>query len=282
MIDADKLDRVLFLVSNLLDRIARVEQSRGRADAAEFDESKHPRGPDGRFGVGGPGKASRDRVTEVLAALPTRDPAENWLEAYHYEKYTNDPAEVTISDIPGLKTATWGNSPWTKYRQPSKAFKINRKNESLAYVPIEEIVFQQPSVNKAKLAALAETYDPQPDDIDPNPDTRTNDVPRVAAFPNGQYSSDEHHRLIAAYLRGDKVALVRLRTYAVKDDNSLKLVPTPKTIEAKQKKGPWASEKWGRADSVPKKAYNENILRDPHEDADSQFHESVRAMVLMK
>lgn len=179
---------------------------------AGFDESKVKRDEGGRFSSTNAGKAGREKVAKILADKPNVPEDQRWLSEYATKEYTGSREEVSLKELAdyGVLLANKENSSHLRGFQGQMKYKNSEINE----IPLDKIIFYQPSVNKGKLEHFAEHYNLDPADIHREGQLKKHDAPAVTLYPDGTITSSDHHRLIASMLRGDRTALARVFTVA--------------------------------------------------------------------
>lgn len=175
-----------------------------------FEETKHPR-DHGKF-ASSTGGAASDTVHEKLKNVPRVDADKRRLHVSQVNEYTSDPAEVRIDSLGahGIKMAGADTTPLAGHS--ARAAKYSQSE--LVKVPLDKIHYTQPTVNVGKLKDLAAKYNPSVEDFHTTKgELRKLEAPSVNMYPDGTMVTGDHHRLIAAKLRGDTHAIVRAYTY---------------------------------------------------------------------
>jgi hypothetical protein len=208
-------------MKTVADALSRIQQTLAHGTRADSDwkESDHPRASNGQFGSGGGAPATptkstkkapkltpeqkKEKVKGILDALPTVPKEQNYLSKSETEKYSLNQDEVFLNDIPGVKTLSKDGEPWGEENTAyvSGAPDVRTPGMFLqTKIPLRDLYFHQPSVNKEKVEYFAEHYSKP----------KKGDAPTVYVFPNGNFYTRDHHRLLACLLRGDKSADVDL------------------------------------------------------------------------
>jgi hypothetical protein len=192
-----------------------------------FEEGKVRRDGDGKFTKGG--ASEKAAAIKRVDSAPSVPEDQRWLSEGHYSTYTKNPDEVSLRDL-GVKLAT-RESDVGKWSGRTIKNALKYEHGGLQMVPLDRMHFYQPSVNKEKLKHFIEHYDLDPKDVHTTKELRKYEAPAVTMYPDGTMSSADHHRLVAAILRGDSHALARVSTLAENPDRTLKWVKTKSTVK---------------------------------------------------
>ena len=173
-------------------------------------------------------------MQSYLGTKPTVPRENNRLMEEQVNRYSDSPDEVLIKHLEdrGVLVATPERLP--EAMKMKTGFPKYNQTE-LRTIPLDKVHYTQPSVNKGKLAHFAEHYHPDVTDFHPEDGVLSKwEAPGVNAYPDGTYTTADHHRLIAAKLRGDTHAIARVATWGIDPRNSDKL----RVVKTKKEKFP--------------------------------------------
>lgn len=162
----------------------------------------------------------------VLDSAPSVPEEQRWLSDIHIRDYTSNPDEVRVRDL-GMKVAhaDMVAHKWSDHNP--KHMKDGYAGTELQHVPLDKIHYYQPSVNREKVRYFIKHFHLDPDKVHTNDgELREYEAPFVDRFHLGngkyEYETADHHRLIAATLRGDTHAIARVRTWELKRKSDYK------------------------------------------------------------
>ena len=154
--------------------------------------------------------------SEVLAKVKNIPHEDNWLDDTHYKSYGNKPEEVKTSDL-GMKMHS--DLPHDNSQRKGE---YKYKNSALQRVPLDKMHYSQRSVNRGKLEHMMKHYHPHHTDFHPEDGVLSkHEAPEVFKHVDGNYSTSDHHRLIASHLRGDTHAIARVYELKKNSDGSV-------------------------------------------------------------
>lgn len=136
----------------------------------------------------------------------------NWLSKHHTKAYTDSEDEVKITDL-GLKR----EHDMPRLQHHHGYGKMTYSKMRLRRVALKDIHYSQPSVNVGKIRHFMTHYHPSADDFHSHDESKglsKYEAPVVHRRPDGLLHTSDHHRLIAAHLRGDTHALVKIAQWA--------------------------------------------------------------------